>query len=63
MDGVIPFVVVHLIRNSGILVSLTADEDNVKDALRFSPLPSRATELMAAKSVWLETQPWQGSGV
>lgn len=49
MDWVIPLMVVHCIHNSGIPLSLTADEDNVKDGLRFSCLHSRAMELMTAE--------------
>ena len=49
MDWAIPLVVVHCIHNSGIPLSLTADEDNVKDGLRFSCLHSRAMELMTAE--------------
>ena len=49
VDWVIPLMVVHCIRNSGIPLSLTADEDNVKDGLRFSCLHSRAMELMTAE--------------
>lgn len=44
-----PLVVVHCIHNSGIPLSLTADEDNVKDGLRFSCLHSRAMDLMTAE--------------